>query len=132
MPTKPTKGDFGTVRTRATPGGDFGTVRTRATPGGDFGAVRMRDTSESGSVRMRNTSESGSVRMRDTSESGSVTTRSRSSMPSPAASAASGDRAQAQNNMDYEAVERTLALPAKAMRSYGVNGTGYGSFKNKK
>ena len=108
MPTKPTKGDFGTVR-------------TRATPGGDFGAVRMRDTSESGSVRMR-----------DTSESGSVTTRSRSSMPSPAASAASGNRAQAQNNMDHEAVERTLALPAKAMRSYGVNGTGYGSFKNKK
>lgn len=44
--------------------------------------------------------------------------RRRPSMPSPAESAASGNRMAA-----AEAAE------AKAMRKYGVNGTGYGSFK---
>ena len=54
----------------------------------------------------------------------------KSGLPSPAASAASGNRAQALNNMDHEAVERTLALPAKPKPKPFVN-TGYGSFKNK-
>jgi hypothetical protein len=46
--------------------------------------------------------------------------RRRPSMPSPAESVASGNRMSAANAAD-----------ARAVRKYGVNGTGYGSFKNK-
>jgi hypothetical protein len=53
----------------------------------------------------------------------------KSGMPSPAESAASGNRMSKLNKMDATAVERTLASPAKPKPF--VN-TGYGSFKNKK
>jgi hypothetical protein len=53
----------------------------------------------------------------------------KSGMPSPAESAASGNRMSKMGKMDNDAVERTIALAPKPKPF--VN-TGYGSFKNKK
>jgi hypothetical protein len=59
----------------------------------------------------------------------------KSGMPPIGESANSANRMQSEYKKDADAVERTNALPTPPPpmpRQYGVKGTGYGTFKNRK